>query len=402
MAAQNIFLTFVGGSSPRKVDYRWEDEVSNSRYFQVTALEWMRRGVIPFRPNEVWVVLTERARENWVKPPEEGEATLHDQLYTQAERMGIAIHEVGFDQEPCDQSVWRNFDTLVGMLAQASERGADVHIAVDVTHSFRYFPMLVLTLLHYTYVIQGIQLDLILYGADTGDVLDLTALAQLQEWVLEMSRALKGPDASGVERLVREIQSSVARRSPTQASFLSPLQKFASKWNVLWKTMRLTKHHEVSCAAREALDALDECQRRFAEPAEAAASFYPLLRILHQAREQIEPLCQAEWVPLMLAMVRWYLDRGMIHQAYTTMRELYATHACELAGVDVFNDKVREQLLRWAHGKAQQSKSSAPQAPPPRTTLSWKGLLKTDGMRPVLFWSVSQAISPTFRICAIS
>jgi len=109
---------------------------------------------------------------------------------------------------------------------------------------------------------------------------------------------------------------------------------------------------------------LDECQRRFAEPAEGTASFYPLLRILHQVREQIEPLCQTEWVPLMLAMVRWYLDRGMIHQAYTTMRELYATHACELAGVDVFNDKVREQLLRWAYGKARQSKSSAPQAPP--------------------------------------
>jgi len=226
-----------------------------------------------------------------------------------------------------------------------------VHIAVDVTHSFRYFPMLVLTLLHYTHVIQGIQLDLILYGADTGDVLDLTALAQLQEWVLEMSRALKGPDASGVERLVREIQSSVARRSPTQASFLSPLQKFARKWNVLWETMRLTKHHEVSCAARRALDALDECQRRFAEPAEGTASFYPLLRILHQAREQIEPLCQTEWVPLMLAMTRWYLDRGMIHQAYTTMRELYATHACELAGEDVFDKAKREALLRAARSE---------------------------------------------------
>ncbi|WP_206832159.1 TM1812 family CRISPR-associated protein [Alicyclobacillus fructus] len=354
MTVHRIYLTFVGGNAPRQVPYRWGDEVSNDRYFQLTALDWMRRGVIPFHPDEVWVVLTQRARELWVKPPEEGETPLREQLYAQAERMGIPIHEVGFDQEPRDQSVWMNFDELVRRLDKASQDigpDAELHIAVDVTHSFRYFPMLVLTLLHYAHVVQGVKLELILYAAETGDVLDLTALAQLQQWVLEMHRALKGPDASGVERLVREIQSSVARKDRAQAPFLSPLQTFAAKWNVLWETMRLTKHHEVPLAATQALDALDECERLVAELEEGTASFYPLLRILRQVRDQIEPLCETEWLPLMLAMVRWYLDRGMFHQAYTTMRELYATYACQLAGVDVFDREYREALLREARSQ---------------------------------------------------
>ncbi|MBF8379039.1 TM1812 family CRISPR-associated protein [Alicyclobacillus mali] len=362
MTKRCIYLTFVGGNVPRETNYRWGDEVSTNRYFQLTALDWMRRSVIPFHPDEVWVVLTKRARELWGTAPEEGKLSLREQLYAQAEHMGILIKEVDFDQEPCDQSVWRNFDVLVRKLAEVSEdlrSEAEVRLAVDVTHSFRYFPMLVLTLLHYAHVVQGAELDLILYAVETGDVLDLTALAQLQQWVLEMHRALKGPDASGVERLVREVKESVAGRDRSRRSLLGPLQTFSEKWNMLWEALRLTKHFEVSSAASATIEALEECERCFMQHEDEMVDFLPLSRILKQVREQIEPLCEKEWMPLMLAMVRWYLDRGMIHQAYTTMRELYITEACILAGVNVFDHDKREALKNLAYAQRGEAKRAS-------------------------------------------
>ncbi|SIS57121.1 TM1812 family CRISPR-associated protein [Alicyclobacillus vulcanalis] len=357
MSTRKIFVTFFGSGGYFVANYQWKDYISSSRYFQVVALEWMQKGVMPFRPDEVWVVLTPQARKKWTIPAAVGESSPRDQIYACAETMGVTVHEVDFDEQFSEQSVWRNFETLVRELSEKAESlgpDGELRVAVDATHSFRYFPMLVLTLFHYAYVVYGVRLDLILYATadrDTqqGSVLDLTPLAQLQQWVLETQRALKGPDASGVQRLVEEIQKSVAGQDSSLNALLSPLSKFAKKWNALWEVLRITKHFAVPTAAKDAIEALDACERRFAERGADAAAFYPLLIILRQVREQIEPLCETEWVPLMLAMVRWYVDRGMLHQAYTTMRELYYTHAAETAAMDVFDHSAREELSRLAH-----------------------------------------------------
>jgi CRISPR-associated DxTHG motif protein len=190
--SRKVFISFLGTGNYIACDYRFAGQVANSKYIQEMLVgqlckHWKATDV-------VLLGLTQEAREkHWF--PKDQPLGLSDILSSMALEVPIQDFEVPPVNTEAD--IWTLFQTLF----EKFKKGDEVYL--DITHSWRFQPMLFMVLLQFLKTLKDIRVAGIYYGSfepgSTGpfDVLDLSKFSEMQDWALAAGTFVKHGLAHG-------------------------------------------------------------------------------------------------------------------------------------------------------------------------------------------------------------
>lgn len=189
---RKVFLSFLGISNYKPVSYHLETappEVLSPpvKFVQAAILDAL---AVSFSPGDhAFIFLTKEARlANW-----SSDTGLEKDLRDR--KLSFPVSPIDVEGKSEENAIWTTFQSVFDCLKDNDE------VFLDITHSWRYLPMLGMTLLNYAKALKHIQVKAIYYGAleqlgtpgDVGNlpfdqrpvpILNLVSFSELQDWAL--------------------------------------------------------------------------------------------------------------------------------------------------------------------------------------------------------------------------
>lgn len=196
---RRVFLSVLGTSNYIPCVYCVDQvRLKETRFVQCASLEYYKAKEWDSR-DRVYIFLTEKARkENWVvagnvKKDRNGNTIPYAGLEEELKGMGLPAPYEGVripggegrekSEKEREEEIWEIFKTIYEKL----EEGDRVYL--DITHGFRYIPMLVMVLLNYAKFLKHIKVMGVLYGSwedhnpdGTVPLVDLLSISGLLDW----------------------------------------------------------------------------------------------------------------------------------------------------------------------------------------------------------------------------
>ena len=192
--ARKVFLTVLGTAFYEPCPYKIDHFISqNTRYIQIATIDYLK--VKEWTASDaVIMLLTDKAKEtNWIKQKDGKRKKFNGELVDYITLQQL-INEAGLPMEPTivdipegqnEAEMWSIFQKLYSVIQYGDE------LYIDLTHSFRYIPMMMMVFSNYAKFLKGVKVKSVTYGnyeayknkeADTGFIVDITSLSVLQDW----------------------------------------------------------------------------------------------------------------------------------------------------------------------------------------------------------------------------
>ena len=207
--ARKVFISVLGTGNYKKCYYVAQDFCSmETRFIQQATLKRLKDTGDWTENDEALILLTKEAKtDNWIvenhrRKNFKGEIIPEEYIGLQEElesmNLPMPINTRDIPDGKNEQEIWDIFDILYDALQDGDE------LYFDVTHGFRYLPMLVLVLGKYAHQLKHTEVKSITYGnwetrnKDTNEapIIDVTPLATLQDWTVAVHDYLEHGDAT--------------------------------------------------------------------------------------------------------------------------------------------------------------------------------------------------------------
>ena len=342
---RKIFISVLGTSFYEKCRYFSGDFVSEETSFiQHAALqfhianEWSAE-------SKAFILLTEKAKTaNWSLPTgHRYNNNLKEEIpYKGLEEVLTDMH-LPFSIEPIaipdgknEGEMWQIFEKVFNLLEEGDE------LYFDLTHSFRYLPMLMLVLCNYTKFLKKATICSITYGnfeardeiSNEAPIVDLLPLSSLQDWTFATADFLKNGYA---DRLIGLSQKGLA-----------PLLRSGDE-NVN-KIKKLIKHLESFTTEMRICRGMDVIGSQSAENIRADINglhtvVIPQLEpVLQELSKSIEPFSASGNVLNMFKAAQWCFNNQLYQQSTTFLEEGIISYFCKKYGIKLDNRKKRELI----------------------------------------------------------
>lgn len=217
--ARKVFISVLGTGLYDKCKYT-KDKIrfssSETLFVQAATLEYLN--VKSWDKNDLGLfLLTSKAKDsNWDKGINKrfDNRSKKDVDYNGLEmvieelRLPITIYPLSILDGNNESEIWENFDRVFNELRDGDE------LYFDVTHAFRFLPMLILVLCNYAKFLRNITVKSITYGnyeaintnvtPNEAPIIDLLALSQLQDWTYATRAYLESGNANELIKLSME------------------------------------------------------------------------------------------------------------------------------------------------------------------------------------------------------
>ena len=210
---RKVFISFLGGTNYKYCDY-WKNGKSfgNVRFIQEATLNYLNVNQNWESDDMALILLTKGAESsNWVdngQKDREGNIAIDERTQSTLEGLSTRLKEFKIKTETINNLPDGNDETEIWTIFErVFERiEANDELYFDITHGFRYLPMLVLVLCSYSKFLKNITVKSVTYGnfevaRDLGHglIVDLLPLTQLQDWTYAAGQYL---DSGNVNKLV--------------------------------------------------------------------------------------------------------------------------------------------------------------------------------------------------------
>ena len=190
--SRKVFISFLGFSNYGACHYVREGfKSSEVRYIQEATLRYLMDQSQWTAQDAAYILLTEGAENrNWVDNGQldrEGKVIEQTGLKIQMERMNLpfVVHPIrNLPDGNNEKEIWQIFERIFEVIEEGDE------LYFDLTHGFRYLPMLILVLGNYSKFLKKISVGGITYGnyesrnreTNEAPIIDLLPLSELQDW----------------------------------------------------------------------------------------------------------------------------------------------------------------------------------------------------------------------------
>jgi CRISPR-associated Csx2 family protein len=339
---RNIFLSFLGTGNYEAVSYYPEAKRQKQlpgpvKYVQQALLQELSGH---FRPEDhAFIFLTEEARAaNWEDDGHENyktrEVVPNTGLKKRIEQAALSfpVSPVDIDGESEEDKIWNTFLTVYDCL----EEGDRVYL--DITHSWRYLPMLGMALLNYAKALKKIEVKAIYYGAlerlaplhevrsipedqRPVPILNLVSFSEMQDWAAAADDFVRYGNADRWNFLTNQKLSPFLKASGEKDQVtlnINTINRSIKKILPLLQTNRGMAFFTAS------FDELKEALDHF-----SAEENYvkPLTPIVEKVREKMTPLIEESSLKW-LEGVRWCIDHGLVQQGITQLQEGLLSWLC--------------------------------------------------------------------------
>lgn len=234
---------------------------------------------------------------------------------------------------------------------ESFEDGERVYL--DITHSFRSIPLLMVVILNYAKVVKKISVGGIYYGAfevlgtlneveqlpedkRMAPVFNLTPYDSLLDWAKAVEVFDKAGYAGDLTRLMnRDIGLLFKQRKYPQDS-LKRFSQLKARLEALWEGLLTARGPEID--TKEPLLPL-------IESLEDHALIPPMKPLFEILKKELQGLDEPDPIKRAFNAAHWCIKHFMIPQAYALMREAIITGLCRAGGYDPFDEKKREEFI---------------------------------------------------------
>lgn len=338
--ARKLFISFLGtGNYHECVYYDSQKQYRPTHFIQCATLE--KIGAQQWEETDaVRIFATKKAKEqNW---NEELEGKDYAGLSKQLTDLGLKadIQCVSICDGKNETEMWDLFETVFSQIKEGDL------LYVDLTHAFRYQPMLMLVLTNYAKFLKNIKVMHISYGnyeaglKTTIDGKDLTLapivnllqLSQLQDWTTAAADFLQNGYVDKMSDLasnsIRLLQKEVSTRSDDNRKLAS----FVGELKTLVEERQTCRGLDISSGAtqQKLMEEAGKLGEVVIKPLE------PILEKVSQALPKPEGSLNN-----CLDAAQWCYDNHLYQQSATILQEGVVTYFCERHGIAIDNEEER-------------------------------------------------------------
>jgi len=327
-------ITFLGTGDYKETTYSYINKITGENIKVTTRFIQEAIHKIVGNDSIIYVGLTECARKtNWVDNEQK------EGLKSIFESKGIRFRELPLLDGKNEEEVWNNFDAIF----EALEEGDDVY--VDVTHSFRSIPIVIMSVLNYAKFIKSITIKAIYYGAfdakedEISPIFDLSLFNTITDWAIGAEKFLNTGDSKQLSRMVKETIAPILRETEgknEEARLSRQINDNLEAFSGALYTVRGTKISEYGCNLKRSLEsikakAIEESQLK------------PFEKILDKIYEKVY-FYSGDIIKDIHNTVKICRDLNLIQQAYTFLMENIVNYLCVAANLDLSNKNIREAI----------------------------------------------------------
>ena len=336
--ARKVFLSVLGNGFYTKYKYGRENfECKDStRFIQIATLEYIDAQNWS-ADDAVFILMTNGAREaNWNNPkngtrinPQTQKEEPYIGLEKEIEKMNLhVVNQI--DQEINDgnteDEMWKIFSKLYSLIKENDE------LYLDLTHSFRYIPMLMMVFCNYAKFLKKVTIKKITYGNifvkknDVAIINDITTLSVLQDWTAAADEFISTGNVQKLSKLYlphinQRLKESKGADKDAQIldklvkdlkSLMNEFKLCQGKLLIETKTINSTKHN-ISTVS----------QIKKPEP------FGP---ILEEIDKSLIIFDNKQNVINGISAAKWCSENGLYQQAATLLQESIVSLICEKVG----------------------------------------------------------------------
>lgn len=328
--SRKVFISILGTSFYGKCKYVTENFCSTeTRFAQKAVLEYLKAD--EWNSNDVCYIFTTKKAYSYNWDITERRNILIDEVikYTGLKTILQNLH-LPFNPEHVmipdgkdEKEMWKIFEIIFNKLNDNDE------LYVDLTHSFRYLPMLLLVLNNYAKFLKNISIKHISYGnyesrnkeTNEAPIVDLLPISILQDWTFAAANYLENGNVKRLVELCRSEINPILTETKGKDKNARELRHFV---NGLEKVV----DERVNCRGigivtsenfRNLRRSSDKLSDTFIEP------FNP---VFERIKESFADFDEKENVLNGFAAVKWCLDFGLYQQAATILIENIVTYVC--------------------------------------------------------------------------
>ena len=361
--ARKVFLTMLGAGFYGKgcyVDDRTGFESSPTRYIQEATLKFVDAGHWS-ADDSIIVALTKDARQkNWCVS---GNKRLNPLTKQEEEYIGlkdsllslngfVSITELSIPDGKDEKEMWQIFTCIYDSL------NYDDELYIDLTHSFRYLPMLLLVLVDYARFLKNVTVKSLTYGnweardiaSNRAPIIDLLSLIALQNWTSASIELVNNGNAKALCCVTGKELKDLLRENDC-ASDIRALNNASKNLEQWVDQIRTCRGLEIINGGklRTSLAQLDKTNKD---------SFPPLMPILEKIKKSFSDSgfdVKDDNLDNAYAAVKWCVTMNLWQSAITILQEAIITRLCSLANLD-FKTIPNRKLVGSARNRIAENK----------------------------------------------
>lgn len=339
-------ITFLGTGNYEETTYSYTIKESNenisikTRFVQEAIHEIVGDGAV------FYVALTDLARKtNWVDRTAkiknfntyEEKEVFFKGLKPILDKKGIEYKEISLMDGKDEHEIWENFESIFESLEDGDE------VYVDVTHSFRSLPIIVMSVLNYAKFIKNITIKAIFYGAYEARVngitpiFDLSLFTTITDWTVGAERFINTGDSKQLSNMINMTIRPILKETEGKdkdASVSREINKNLEAFSGGLHTARGNMISEYGTKLKSSLELIKEININELKPFE---------KILEKIYDKVH-FYSNDIVMDVHNTVKLCLDLNLIQQAYTFLRENIVNYLCTMAGAEVLDSNKRELI----------------------------------------------------------
>lgn len=344
------FISFLGTNNYDEVHYIHNDMDTGgytSKFVQEALIKTVCKNWDS--SNKAIVFTTEEAKKiNWYNKADESRRLKTLLKDTQLGSRGVSIPSGKNEEE-----IWGIFHIVTSNIEEGDK------IVLDITHAFRYIPMLATTILDYAKAVKNIEILGIYYGAwdvrdesvipNVAPIFNLTPLASIQEWSQAINTFIKYGNSGHLKEISRtSLESKLSEEDWARETnrFINKVNNFAMNINTCRGQMVQVKganQKSIQFSTEEVRKSLSNVKKL-----DTDFQLKPLIPLISKIEESIKLFDEKSTLNTGLATIEWCIKNHLIQQAYTALEETLKTYVCELYGLNTNKYENREDIVNTA------------------------------------------------------
>lgn len=339
-------ITFLGTGNYEETIYEYTIKESGKKI--KTTTRFVQEAVYEIAGDDaiLYVALTEDARKtNWIDQNisirdrvtgEEKEVFLKG-LKPILDNKGIKYKDFSLKDGKNEKEIWENFESIFTVL----EEGDEVYI--DVTHSFRSIPIIMMSVLNYAKFIKNVTIKAIFYGAfearvdDITPIFDLSLFSTITDWTMGAEKFINSGDSrqltAMIDETIRPILKETKGKNET-ARISREISKDLETFSGALFTARGNKISEYGIALKRSLELIKTVE---------VGELKPFEMILEEIYKKVH-FYSDDIVKDVHNTVKLCRDLNLIQQSYTFLQENIINHFCIVGDMDLISLEYRSGI----------------------------------------------------------
>lgn len=343
--SRKVFISILGTGNYNLCSYRQGDFTSTeTRFIQEATLDFLKARSEWSPTDAAYIFLTPTARiANWQAEPIDiyvsHEVKRYAGLEPTLDQMGLPfpVEPVDISEGGDEETIWSVFRSIYDRICEGDR------LYIDITHSFRYLPMLLLVLTNYAKELKGAEVVSITYGnLDAKQLVDLGALIELQDWTVAAGEFLRNGRASGLAELTKERVTPILKATKGKSESAKGLRKLVDKLTTVSQDLTTIRGKEI--LGGKVFEELDKCTHGL-----DAGLITPMGPLIDKIKDSFRDFDTKSSVSNGFVAARWCYRMQLYQQSITILQETMKAYVAASHGYPTDEEHYTELAAKAFH-----------------------------------------------------